>query len=903
MEELSFKTNIQLKSIIGKDLINDDNIAILELVKNSFDANAKRVDIIFKNLKHNDDKKIDNANKSSDTNTKKIDAFSKNTSRIIIEDNGSGMDITDIRDKWLNIAYSEKKSKTRQHNRMIAGAKGVGRFSCDRLGEYLNLYARKNNTEKFILLKIDWKKFEVEDKEKQIQSIVLDYEELSEEELQEKGIKFFENGTVLEIIKLRSKWVYEITNDKGEIIDWNTDKFINLKKYLEKLINPNQAFEKNDFGIYLEAPDFIEENNKNNVPDKFIGKVENTIFEKLDFKTTSIESEIIENGTINLTTLKDKGQTIFWIKEKNNFLPELKNVKIIIYFLNPYAKAFFTKQAGIRSVEYGSIYLFLNGFRIPPYGQEGDDWLKLEQRKAQGYARFLSQRELVGRIEILDYENNFKVITSREGLEKNESYDKLVKGTDSYFFKAFKRLEKYVVEGLNWDSIPEEDKITEIEKNIISGNIDENSLKFREDDVIKRRRIYQSIHSIIDAKSNGVLELYINENLILEKIQEEKVNAEREFEQLVADFEAKKIDGETLNRILQKKANENKDLEKQIADFSKYSINEATAKAIAELQHYKNTVEKQAKIIEDLKLQLEKVEAEKKQYIQKNIQLQQDTKNAEEKVKIETEKRIEAEKETQLEKLKVEFYKKQSTPETDALIHHVKYTNESIRDNIINVLDNITKSNIEKTIKDSIIRKLHEVLYLADKALKATDLILKSDLYESEMQKIDLPSFILGYFHNSEIPMKLLSVTSNEISSLTTFLYVPSDDELDQKRLKIHIDNNIEKHTIIGSKLDLALILDNFIDNSKKWNAENIWITTKFENNQCIVNVCDDGDGLSDKFKDNPSDIFKFRQTAKEGGTGLGLYLVKESLQRMQAEISVEESLNNKGINFKIIFK
>ena len=47
MEKLHFKTNVQIKSIIGKDLINDDNIAILELVKNSFDADAKRVDISF----------------------------------------------------------------------------------------------------------------------------------------------------------------------------------------------------------------------------------------------------------------------------------------------------------------------------------------------------------------------------------------------------------------------------------------------------------------------------------------------------------------------------------------------------------------------------------------------------------------------------------------------------------------------------------------------------------------------------------------------------------------------------------------------------------------------------------------------------------------------------------------
>ena len=128
-KDLHFKTNVQLKSIIGKDLINDDNIAILELVKNSFDADAKKVEVQYLNLKDNDDKTIE--------------IYTDKTSRLIIKDDGQGMDLEDIQNKWLNIAYSEKKSNNRQHNRMMAGAKGVGRFSCDRLGEYLNLYAKK----------------------------------------------------------------------------------------------------------------------------------------------------------------------------------------------------------------------------------------------------------------------------------------------------------------------------------------------------------------------------------------------------------------------------------------------------------------------------------------------------------------------------------------------------------------------------------------------------------------------------------------------------------------------------------------------------------------------------------------------------------------------------------------
>jgi HSP90 family molecular chaperone len=90
--KLHFKTNIQLKSIIGKDLINDDNIAILELVKNSFDADAKKVEVQYFNLKNNDDKVTE--------------SFSELTSRLVIKDNGVGMSLHDIKDKWLNIAYS-----------------------------------------------------------------------------------------------------------------------------------------------------------------------------------------------------------------------------------------------------------------------------------------------------------------------------------------------------------------------------------------------------------------------------------------------------------------------------------------------------------------------------------------------------------------------------------------------------------------------------------------------------------------------------------------------------------------------------------------------------------------------------------------------------------------------------
>ena len=626
MNTLHFKTNVQLKNIIGKDLINNDNIAILELIKNSFDADAKRVDISFVNLKENDD--ADNQ------------YYSDRTSRIIIRDNGVGMDLTDISDKWLNIAYSEKKNRARQYNRMMAGAKGVGRFSCDRLGMYLNLYAKKQGS-KCVLLTIDWKRFEIDDESKEIQSIDLEYSELSNEELLEKGLVNFEHGVILEIIKLRSNWVYNHGNY------WDTDKLFELRKYLEKLINPNQAFEKNDFGIFLNASEFEAENASRSANEKFIGKIENTIFQKLDFKTTSIECELVDDGKCILTTLKDKGETIYWIKEWFEHYPYIKNVKVTLYYLNPYAKAFFTKQTGVRPVKYGSVFLFLNGFRISPYGEEGDDWLKLEQRRSQGYARFISARDLVGQIEILDECNNFQIVSSREGLVKNDNYDRLTDKDFGVFYKVLKRLERYVVNGLNWDSIPEHEKrrIAEIEKKIIAGEVKEQQLLFQEDSKTKRSRIYGSIHSIIGASPKKTIELYINELLISEKIEEEKLIAEKEFAQLLEDFKAKKISGDLLAQIIKKKAEESKELERQLKEFSRYSVSDATTMALAELQAFKKTVEEQTGVITSLHDQLEEFKQTSQRQEQTIKQLETAKREAEKRIEqIEVEKNITEEK-------------------------------------------------------------------------------------------------------------------------------------------------------------------------------------------------------------------------------------------------------------------
>ena len=847
MDNLHFKTNVQIKSIIGKDLINDDNIAILELVKNSFDADAKRVNISFCNLKNNDDKKTD--------------SFSEKTSRLFICDDGLGMDLTDINEKWLNIAYSEKKTRTRQYNRMMAGAQGVGRFSCDRLGQFLRLYAKKSG-EPCIVLNIDWRKFEVNDKTKEIQSIEIEYETLDNKTMEQRGFHSFEHGVILEIIKLRSNWVYP------ESSGWDTDKLTELKKYLEKLINPNQAFEKNDFGIYLNAEEFLVENSHKALNNRFIGKVENTIFQKLDFKTTSIECKSIENGKLMLTTLKDKGETIYWIKELSEFYPNIQNFKITLYFLNTYAKAFFTKQTGMRSVSYGSVFLFLNGFRIPPYGEEGDDWLKLDQRRAQGYARFISARDLVGQIELLDDHESFQIVSSREGLVKNENYDKLTDKGKGLFYKVLRRLERYVVDGLNWDSIPEEDKtkISEIEKKIISGELSEKDLKYQEDFTIKRQRIYESIHTLINASPKRVVELYINEVLIESKIAEERQLAEQEFSKLMIDFENKKISGEFLAQLLQKKAKESETLEKQLKEYSKYTTNEATAKAIVEIQTYKNFLEKQANLIKSLQEQLEK----KRQEID-NIR-----KDANNRIYEAEQKQKQAEKERDIVSQKNRYLESTRiiSVEEESFIHIINVYSQEINPAFLKISE-IVRLN---SIPNELIKEISVVRTFFDKILNAASLLTKANIKKlAEKEIINLSEYIDEYIQKSS------EILFRDIC------------------FKVINNNNVEYYGAY-SLLDISVLLDNLISNAKKESAKEIQINIFQEKGKYIIDFSDSGNGVSDPTLLGDK-MFELGITTRYGGSGIGLASVKKIVSDMKGHISfLGNNIYLKGATFRIEF-
>ena len=414
---LSFRISSGLKNIIGRDLISDKYIAMFELVKNSYDAGASRVNITF-------------------------DQSDVGKSQIVISDNGCGMTYDDIIGKWLFVAYSEKKLSNQKKasyrdniKREAAGAKGVGRFSCDRLGASLTLFTKTTGDSLTNVIDVNWNKFELDDTQEFVNIPVQYYTAMYLP-------SNFSNGTTLVVHDLREEW------DRSELLK--------LRRSLMKLISPDANMGDLPFEINLIVPSERENDNKilekkGINPDRDIvnGLIHNDILEKMNIKTTSIEVTISEDGKLITSRLTDRGEYIFSVVEKNRDYFLLKNISIIVFYLNQSAKANFTRQmGGVTPKNYGSVFIYKNGFRINPYGEPSQDFFGIDQRKAQGWKRFLGTREIMGRISIKGENEGFIETSSRaHGFIQTGAVEML---GNFFIEKVLKVLEKYVVNLINW---------------------------------------------------------------------------------------------------------------------------------------------------------------------------------------------------------------------------------------------------------------------------------------------------------------------------------------------------------------------------------------------------------------------------------------------------------------------
>lgn len=827
MAKVKFRTNILLKSIIGKDLITDDNIAVLELVKNSFDAGSNLAHIIFKNVISNQD----------------IKEYKKsNESKIIIRDTGSGMSEYDLVNKWLNIAYSEKKSKKQEFNRHLAGNKGVGRFSCDRLGKSLNIYTKKLN-EPLLKLSIDWTEFEkIDDIEKNIQDVVFELNEISVSQYkQETQLEDFESGTTLLISNLREVWDYQ--------------KIQSLRRQLERFINPNQNFEAESFDVLIEADEFKKVESGLPEGEKISGIVKNRIFSELNFKSTYIQSIISEDGKIITTKLRDRGKEVFTLVENNSY-DLLKNIEINIYYLNPYSKAYFKRQTGIRSVDFGSIFLFINGFRIPPYGDQGNDWLGMEIRKGQGYNRFLGTREVIGRIEINgvefdDNEDDFFIISNRSGVDNNKHFEQLTKNDSPYgfYFKTFRRLERFVVEGINWDSSKINE--SEIEKKVLNDkHWNESKEEFREDDLTRNKRVISIIEKIINSKSEDVISLSINNLLVTELAEQQAQKVRSEITSIVGQLTNKTLSSEQISQILT-------ELNISESEIDNFPVKE--------------------NLIEELKVEQEKLRLELLKKFDETKKLEDEAKRLDAEAK-------RLQEELELEKEKNTYLRTSSrtlTEDAKGLVHNIKITSKKISSSVDNLYDKILNDNYTK---NSLLKSLGAIKFQSEKANKISKIITRSNFKtDSNAQIADVVLYIEQY--------------------IAIYSEIYPQNELDFK-----ISNLSAKLVKKFSVLDMSVVLDDLISNSEKANASLIELEISNPSDSILkILFSDNGDGVPNQFlKDEKSKekIFDLGVTTTNGGSGIGMNSIREGLKSMNGAIKfLGNNIKQKGACFEIIIK
>jgi signal transduction histidine kinase len=464
----------RLLTMIGDQLIKNEKIALLELIKNSYDADANWVQIRFNNFT------VDKDDKDKLILTK--DSF------IEIEDDGSGMDLSIIEEAWLNPATPNKflekqkgKNKTKFKKRTIQGEKGIGRFAVYKLGATIEIITKsiiKDKHELKVVNDLSGFDEEIISKNKNKKPTFLDQIEFSCEI--RDNIEYFKQNHIKflgkKIKRLPHGTLIRISNLKGE---WSFSKIDDINKEIYKLKTP--------FGDKKDPSKFdfeITVNNKNySKPDDF-KDLFNEIIEKAPLKITNGKYDskkkifsFNQNGSKRILKLESFSQN----KEiKKRFLdsggkvkrfPECGNFDFTFYIFdfrhNAPNKYKLTTEK--KFVKENRIYLFRDDIRVQPYGNPDDDWLGIDvQRGTAKAGDYLSNDQTMGHISISVASNpKLKDKTNREGLiEIGNTFQDFVILIRGFLGYLHQELKKYQI------IQDRQKKLDIIDKNIVANQLD-----------------------------------------------------------------------------------------------------------------------------------------------------------------------------------------------------------------------------------------------------------------------------------------------------------------------------------------------------------------------------------------------------------------------------------------------
>jgi signal transduction histidine kinase len=384
----------RLIKTIGEELISDDKVALLELVKNSYDADASIITI-----------EINGRVVVEKDGRKEIKKIIKEGASIDIYDDGSGMSLDIIKTAWMEPATISKKGakKSSIKGRRYTGEKGIGRFASAKLSSNLQIIS-KTTGDNEVVVDFNWKDFD--DVEMYLDQVKCRWEvRLPTEFIGNK------HGTKLVLTNLTS--------------DWDEEKIKQFRITLQRLINPVTPVP--DFLIELKLPEEFE---------SYAGLVDPP--ESLRRPSYSIKGFIDAQGmsTIKYVGKSKEEETIndfLLLKNQEKFLTGSFAFDFRVWdldnnSLDELAKETETRRTEIRKTlkEIAGISIYRDGFRVLPYGEPKFDWVRLDIRRVNNPTMRISNNQVVGFVSIeLDKNPAFEDQSNREGLVESEAFNQL----------------------------------------------------------------------------------------------------------------------------------------------------------------------------------------------------------------------------------------------------------------------------------------------------------------------------------------------------------------------------------------------------------------------------------------------------------------------------------------------
>jgi signal transduction histidine kinase len=403
----SFSISPRILSHLGEDLIKNESIALLELVKNSYDACAKKCSINFvsENGKLN---------------------------KIIIEDDGFGMSKETIENVYLTVGtdFKYKNIEPNICGRIPLGEKGIGRLGIHKLGNKIRLHTKAKGSDQITLL-IDWNTL---NEAKTMSDFQID---VTENEIAD--VFGNETGTLIVIEDLKTNW------DRREL----REVFRNLNSLNSPFSETNESFKvdiKSTDNLFEGLPNFediresalyfghckmennqITEFNYNFKPWETLNKVDKGRHKGID-QLSDKELIIVDYDNCEIDLIENKIGTI----EFDLIIFELDSQ--IFSYVNSEKKSI---KDYLR--ENGGVRVYREGVRVYDYGEKDTDWLGLDLRRINRYGGNVSNNIIIGSVKIKRADSfGLREKSNREGFIENESYFKFVSAVD-YALSLFVR--------------------------------------------------------------------------------------------------------------------------------------------------------------------------------------------------------------------------------------------------------------------------------------------------------------------------------------------------------------------------------------------------------------------------------------------------------------------------------